>query len=543
MILKKNLGRWTRLGTGLLLASCVLVYIAMFTFINVWDLDKFCNPDVLADMQVAKRMWEQKTLFPEGWIFGNQLYVIATPVLAAIFYGMTDSIYTAMILATAVMTLLILVSFVWMLRVFTRDYLMELTACLLLIISVVVPEGTYYSLNLMLFFLQASFYACYLITMFVVLGDYARTYQTSDCRLMAWIISLLLCFATGMQSLRQMVIMILPIFACEMLQIFRNTIRKRSIHNAINLRSMIRVLSYGMANVAGMIAVSVMDIAQNTIYGEMIFISPNQMKSRIMAVGVEICELLKLNTVLTGSAGIAVTIAVFLSIGCVVMAFCVWFARIHRPENGLELCWLVCLIGIIGVMLSSVLLNITLRSIYMFLWFPLVALSAIMLLQRVPEQTALGVMIVCCCLSACIFYESYSSYVRFIVFDQEKMVYTEEEFQKDMCYWAIDNGIEYVYGDYWATAPKIVSYSDGKLEAGCWHTPENIFNAEPFNTPQDIYGEEENKKAIYVFTPSDEAVGLQVAQERGAKMEKVAEFGDNFAYISSIPLMQPYQQP
>ena len=525
-----------------MLVVCILVYIAMYTFINIWDLDKFCNSDVLADMQVAKRMWEQKTLFPEGWIFGNQLYVIATPVVAAIFYGMTGSIYAAMVLATATMTVLILVSFVWMLRAFTKDYLMVLLACLVLIVSVLSPEGPY-SLNLMLFFVQASFYACYLITMFIVLGDYVRTYQTTDRRVLVWIVSLLLCFATGMQSMRQTVIMILPICACELLQILRNIILNRSIRNTINIRSMGRTISYGAANVAGSVAVSMMNISQNTIYGEMSVTDANQIVSRILDTKWHIYEIIKLDVLLYGGSGIAVTIAIILMIGCVAVASCKWFVRIHRQENGLELCWIVCLLGIVSVLMSTVFLNITLRSIYMFLWFPLVALSVLMLLERASERIKLGAVVLCCCLSVCTFYESYFSYVKYIVLDQEAMVYKNEGFLEDMYHWAVDNGIEYVYGDYWTSAPKIAAYSNGKIEAGCWHTPENIFNAEPFNTPQDIYGEAENQKAIYIFTSKDEAVGLQVAQERGAEMVKVAEFGENFAYTSSIPLMRPYQEP
>ena len=45
-----------------------------------------------SDAQIAKLMWEQKTIFPKNWIFGNQYYVIATPVLAAVMYGICGDI-------------------------------------------------------------------------------------------------------------------------------------------------------------------------------------------------------------------------------------------------------------------------------------------------------------------------------------------------------------------------------------------------------------------------------------------------------------------
>ena len=532
--------RRVRLCTELMLLSCITAYILMFTFINIRDLDKFCNPDVLADMQVAKRMWEQKTLFPDGWIFGNQLYVIATPVLAALYYGMVGSISSAMVLATGTMTVLILASFVWMLRAFSKDYLTESAACLVLVVSVIAPEGPY-SLNLKLFFLQASFYACYLITLFAVLGDYIRSCRCSDCRIPSWIISLLLCFATGMQSLRQTVVMILPIVACELLRILLAFCRSGSIACSISRSSVIRAASYCAANVAGIAAVSLMDIPQNTIYGDMSLPQLEQLGARIQSVGDDLCGITKLEAIMAAEAGVVASGVIVLMIGCVIAAACVCVVRIRRrQEGGLELCWIVCLTGMIGVLLSTVLLNITLRSIYLFTWFPLVALSVLILLTGVSEKIRLGVLLICCCLSAGLFFESYSDYVRYIVYGKEHLVYQQEGYAEEMCDWAMDNGFEYIYGDYWTSAAAISVYSDGKLEAGCWHRPERVFQAEPYNTPQDIYGDQENKKAIYVFTAEDESAGLKKAGEKGAEMNKVAEFGPYSAYTSSIPLMEPY---
>ena len=77
---KEQKGRRSRIFVYGLVICCILAYLGVFALINLHTLDRFCNSDVYADMQVAKRMWEQKTLFPDGWIFGNQFYVIATPV-------------------------------------------------------------------------------------------------------------------------------------------------------------------------------------------------------------------------------------------------------------------------------------------------------------------------------------------------------------------------------------------------------------------------------------------------------------------------------
>lgn len=46
--------------------SCIFAYLFVFTVTNITGFTKFCNSDMYADTLVAKRMWEQKTLFPQG---------------------------------------------------------------------------------------------------------------------------------------------------------------------------------------------------------------------------------------------------------------------------------------------------------------------------------------------------------------------------------------------------------------------------------------------------------------------------------------------
>ena len=95
---------------------CIAAHFLLYAYLNFAGLPRYCNSDVFADMQLAKRIWEQKSLFPTGWGFGNQYYVVGTPVLAALFYGMLGSINAAMAIATEVMSVLIMLSFLWLLR-------------------------------------------------------------------------------------------------------------------------------------------------------------------------------------------------------------------------------------------------------------------------------------------------------------------------------------------------------------------------------------------------------------------------------------------
>ena len=155
---------------SLLAALALLAFLAVFAVLNFRYEQVFCDGDVYTDMALSREIWRQKSLFPSNWIFGNQYYVVATPVLAALFYGLTGSMNLAMGLATTVMGLLVLLSLDWMLRPFVRRRGHRLIALLMLCAAamgtrlLLEPEGQ-------LFFVMASYYACYLITLFLVFGD------------------------------------------------------------------------------------------------------------------------------------------------------------------------------------------------------------------------------------------------------------------------------------------------------------------------------------------------------------------------------------
>lgn len=514
----------------ILIVFCVLAHILLYAFMNFQGFDSVCNSDAYADCQVAKRMWEQKTLFPEGWRFGNQFYVVATPALAALLYGLIGNINTAMILSTELMTVLTVLSFIWLLRSFTRSSLNQAFCLLLLFASVIAPWGPY-SVNIIFFFQQASFYACYLITMFVVYGDYIRSLYTTDRRGIMLVLSLLLSFMTGMQSLRQTLVMVLPLLVCELYQALRRVLEGKVPWQRENFHSLLRTVSYGVANLAGVAVAERMEVPTVPIYGEMTRVSADQLLQKVNAVGDALIEITSLDYILQGDFSKLVGLDILWMIGLVFVGAILWLARIRRRENELELCWLLFLIGIAGVCLATVLFNITLRSVYLFLWFPLVAFSGLMITEKSSLLSKYGVIVVTCVFSMATLLYCWLPYAA-------SLTHGETSSEVLASQWAIDNGYKYVYGDYWGAAPGIAHYSQGELDAGCWHTAENVFLVEMTNTPQDIYGEEENRKAVYVFSTSDEEAGLLTAQAQNVVLEKVIEFGDLRLYTSPVPLMR-----
>lgn len=513
----------------ILIIFCTICCLVVLCFFNFCGFATFCNSDTYADCQVAIRMWEQKTLFPQGWTFGNQYYVIATPVLAAGLYGLIGDINIAMPLATFIMTVLIFTSLIWMIKSFSSDIREIAFGCFLLPISVICVWGPS-SLHSLLFFSQASFYACYLITLFVVFGDYARSFHSDKARPAAWGVSMLLCFATGMQSLRQTAIMILPILAYELFYRMRMVITKQGKWTD-NLRTLIRAISYAAANIFGVVLMKLFNIPSAPIYENDITASSEYWLQQIKTIGNALIEITSLDYILRGDFGKVLAVQIILMIILVLTAGVLWCSRIFRQENGLELCWFLFLIGIFGICLASITVGVTLRSIYLFMWFPMAALSGLIVIRKVPNIVRCGIFVVVCAVGVLSVLYGYQPYMHIIA--------DEMSYEVQLSQWACDNGYEYIYGEYWGTAPQIAVHSHGDLEAGCWHAVDNLFWVELSNTPQDIYGAEQNEKAIYVFNGAEEEKrALILAEERGAILRKMIEFGDFEVYTASEPLMR-----
>lgn len=514
-----------------MLSFCIMAYLAVFAITNFNGFITFCDSDMYADTLIAKLMWEQKTLFPEGWIFGNQLYVFATPVISALFYGITGDSNLAMVLATEFMTLLTFASFFWVIQAFSEDFLDYLLFCLIFLCFVISPHGVH-SENAQLFFLQASYYSCYLITLHIVLGDYIRSIRSSSWHPVSWAVALALSLAMGMQSLRQTVIMVLPILLCELLQAFLRFIHREKLWGPQNIQSLIRAVSYGVANLGGLILVKHLHISQTTIFGEFELINRWNYEYRLDAAWAAFLNITKLQYLASDETSIALKIISIISVVLFIASLLILAFRIMHPKTPLELCWLVCLVGTIGVILASILINVSLRPIYLFTWYSLVAFSGLIILNHLPNCAKFYAVLFVCFIGLGNLWFSY-------VPSAKAAISAKPTSAEEVCSWATENGYSYVYGD-WFTAPKVATPSGGKIIAGYWKgsTP---YHPLGYINLENIYGPEENASAIYVFTSEDEAECLQLAESEGVVLTRVAEFGDYTAYTSPVPLM--YQKP
>lgn len=522
-------------GSFLVLGGCIIICLLVYAYINWKKFADACDTDMYADVLLAKKMWEQKTLFPEGWVFGNQYYVVATPVVAAIFYGFLGNTNRAMRCATECMTILILVSFLWML--FGVDSVKErarekwkygLLCCLSLLV-VPIDSGYYYGGG-DFFYFQCSYYACYIISAFVIFGDYIRSFSVEKPRYRTWILALFLCFATGMQSIRETAVAILPIAVYEIFWVAVYFGKKRRDKQRNNWIHLIRAITYFIANVAGIVVVGLMDIPHISIVGGYTLTRPQELlKSFQNAWGI-FCMYIRIPEIISVETHWFYRIFWLSAIAAVFFAAIGLLKDVKKKEQDETRIYLLCLLGVVGTIASGTFLNISLHTNYMFMWCPLVAVSWGILFRRVLPRFRIVFMGGVCVLCMTNLY--YSTGMAGILYR-----FTEEPIaQRDMAVWAMAEGYEYVYGE-WFVAPRVAAYSGGELEAGYWMGEGAIYEPLDYLNLQNIYGEEENEKAIYVFTNADEELGLRIAEERGVQMTKEAEFGVYRAYTASEPLM------
>ena len=509
---------------ALLVMAC---YFAVFAVVNFKCFARFCEQDMYADTLVARLMWEQKTLFPLGYVFGNQLYVVATPALAALFYGLTGSPNTAMALATTVMSLLILLSFTWLLRPFVKRGISLVCAMLMLVACAFGDKLVNQEMGQLLFIL-CSYYACYLITLFVVLGDYTRSPEEEGLRPLPLVLSLLLCFATGMQSLRQTCIMVLPILAFEGLQLLLGFRKQGKAVFRRRKLPLTRALAYAAANLAGVLFVKLFPVHQYTIFDS----APDSFSQRLADIYVAFRDVAGF-----GWAGpehpffiLLLSFQLALLLGALILQL-----RNIRCRSVLSDLWWLLLISIAAVTAAALVTSLQIRAVYLFPYYPLLALSTALILERVKPRLRRFVALTLCLLSLVNLHYSYIPSIR-------SALALREEPLEQISDWAVENGYELVYGGHSTVAPGIAAYSDGALLAGCWDE-EVMFRAKPYLNIQNVYSLEDVERAIFVFLPWELDYAHEAAANAGAELTFHGRYGNLSVYTSTVQLMYPRTYP
>ena len=71
------------------LGIITMVYLALIGGVNVQHFNYKMNSDIGAEAVLARLIWDSGEMVPSTWISSTETRIIATPQVAALFYGWT----------------------------------------------------------------------------------------------------------------------------------------------------------------------------------------------------------------------------------------------------------------------------------------------------------------------------------------------------------------------------------------------------------------------------------------------------------------------
>lgn len=518
---------------SVILTVLLLGFVGMVFYINFSINPEYYDGDIYNDINYAKEAWKAKSLFPKDWIFGNQTYVVATPVLAALFYGITGNGFTAMAIASSIMTVLTLLTYDWMTR--TLFSYNERTAGLLFMIGFLLLKAHVATSQqgIQAFFTMASYYACYLINAFIVYGCYVRIRQGkfTGKHIIPAIIGAALSFGTGMQSLRQTAVMALPLVAGEVLLIIIYSAKDKRF--AISYSTLFSAIVF-IANIAGLVAMRFIEINQNSIYGTTALVSSFKDFFRKLFLNMESVALTFGLDVLELRVRLVASIP-FLLIILIGFILCVKdYIKNKCTEQGRFVLVMLLTLGCVSVFAAGVLTDVVNRALYYFMIYPLLAVCVSYIIIKFEKKRGLLFSVVAVFTAGMILFRTAGA-VEEIKAGKDKNSTTHQ-----IANYMLDNGYDTIYSVFGLSgvmdgAENVVVASGDKIHLVQF---KNVDSSKPMKPVEylcvkDGYKQWDNSKSLYLLRDHELPKVKKIAEKYDVTMTEKARFGDGL-YLYSM---------
>jgi len=502
------------------LVLMLIILLAAICLVNLCAYPQWYHSDMYLDILYASKAWKEKSLFPENWMFGNQYYVVATPVIAALLCGFWEP-PTAMAAASILISFLIVGSFLWMLMPVTESKEACLAGAVFLIASYLYfgdAHGDYNGWQLM--FTMCSYYGIYAVNAFLAVGCYlrARLFGRKSLLLMLAVVCLL-SFGTGMQSLRQTAIMTCPLIGMEILRCIYCRIRKQPVEK----KPLMIVGAISVSNGLGLLLIRILDIPRNGIRASFALPSFSDMLRAIP-------ENLRYAYNIFGVGGRFQRGFLFLMVLLCLIAVVDIFIRFVRRNEEKPLMLLIFFgIGIVAVFAAGVLAVLTIRMPYYFMVFPMMAFliaCAYADLGKWGKGLVLTILLLMMGLS----YSDYHRDVLVPIKNSGDNVYTE------VAEYLVENGYTTIYSE-WDNCGEDVAIASGcQLQAGFWTWEYTPYEGIGILCDPNIYFEDP-EVCVYLFRGMERVkLGTEGAQKRGVELTQLAYFPEGDLYLFSAPV-------
>lgn len=191
------------------LVGAIIIVMTLIMCTNIYHYCYKMNADIASEAVLARLIWESGEWIPNSWYPSTELRIWGTPNLAALFYGLTSDMNFAMGTACTVMTIVISLSAYFFISQFSFERTQKLAFILL---CLVLPN---HFVILELLYLFAVYYGIHVIVFFFTLGVYARLISGKKINGLFMSIAVVLSFMMGMQGVRGILILSVPLFATE----------------------------------------------------------------------------------------------------------------------------------------------------------------------------------------------------------------------------------------------------------------------------------------------------------------------------------------
>lgn len=518
---------------SVILTILLLAFLGLVFYVNLSCNPEYYDGDIYNDINYAKEAWKAKSIFPKDWIFGNQTYVVATPVLAALFYGIIGNGFTAMAIASCIMTVLIVLTYDWMTR--TLFSYNERMAGFLFLIGVLLLKAHVATSQqgIQAFFTMASYYACYLINAFIVYGCYIRLRkgEFSGKHIAMSVIGIALSFGTGMQSLRQTAVMALPLVACEILMIIIYSIRDKKF--AISSSTLFSAIVF-VSNIAGLIAMKFIEINQNSIYGTTAFVKSLKeflekgffnVEYVVLTFGLDSLELRVRLVVST----------VFLLIILIGFILCVKdFFKNKCIDQGRFALVMLLTLGCVSVFAAGVLTDVVNRALYYFMIYPLLAVCVSYIIVKYPGKRKAFFSIIAVFAAGMIAFRTVGAV------GEIKNGKDENSTAHQIANYMLDNGYDTIYSVFGLSgimdgAENIIVASGDKIHLVQYKRVDRSKPMKPveYLCVKDGYKQWDNEKSLYLLREWELPKVRELAEKYGVEMTKQAQFGEGL-YLYSM---------
>lgn len=518
---------------SVILTVLLLGFIGMVFYINFSINPEYYDGDIYNDINYAKEAWKARSLFPKDWIFGNQTYVVATPVLASLFYGIIGNGFVSMAIASSIMTVLTLLTYDWMTR--TLFSYNERTAGFLFLIGFLLLKAHVATSQqgIQAFFTMASYYACYLINAFIVYGCYVRIRQKKFRRkhVVLAIIGVALSFGTGMQSLRQTAVMALPLVACEVLMIIIYSIKDKKF--AISYSTLFSAIVF-IANIAGLIAMKFIEINQNSIYGTTAFVSSFKDFLRKIFLNIESVALtfgldaLELRVRLVASVPFLLLILIGVIL-CVKDCF-----KNKCADEGSFVLVMLFTLGCLSVFAAGILTDVVNRALYYFMIYPLLAVCVSYMIVKFEKKRDILFSVVAVFAAGMIIFRTVGAV------GEIKAGKDENSTAHQIANYMLDNGYDTIYSVFGLSgvldgAENVIVASGDKIHLVQF---KNVDSSKPMKPVEylcikDGYKQWDNAKSLYLLRDHELPKVRKIAEKYGVTMIEKAQFGDGL-YLYSM---------